>query len=65
MSYDVVLQPRPLATRQEKYSPHALRQIGREVEALLSQHNSLEMYRRSIEWQLGLIAAQTGLRRSC
>ena len=58
MSYYVALHPGSSAIRSEKYSPETLRRIGRQVEALLSQHSSLEMYRRSVEWQLGLIAEQ-------
>ena len=58
MYYDVALRVEPSTVYAESYSPEALRRIGRQAEALLSQHSSLEMYRRSIEWQLGLIAAQ-------
>lgn len=58
MSYYVVLHPGSLAVRSEKYSSETLRRIGRQVEALLSQHSSLEIYRRSVQWQLGLIAEQ-------
>ena len=43
MSYYMTLHPAPSAIR---------------VESLLSQHSRLEMYRRSLEWQLGLIAEQ-------
>jgi hypothetical protein len=58
MIYDVALRAELSTVYPESYSPEALWRIGRQVEALLSQHSSLEMYRRSIEWQLGLIAAQ-------
>ncbi len=58
MSYYVALHPGSSAIRSEKYSPETLRRIGRQIEALLSQHSSLEMYRRPVEWQLGLIAEQ-------
>jgi hypothetical protein len=58
MSNRVTLQPNPSSTRLERYTPETLRHIGIQVEALLSRHSSLEMYRRSIEWQLALMAAQ-------
>src|SRR5713226_1220264 len=58
MSYRTALRPGPSSAWPEKYSPEALRQIGRQAGALLSQHGSLEMYRRSIERQLSLIADQ-------
>lgn len=58
MSNHVALQPNTLSTCREKYSPEMLQHIGMQVEALVSQHSSLEMYRRSIERQLAFVAAQ-------
>lgn len=57
MSMRVIKQPDPLSW-SERYSPEVLRSIGEQVEALLGRHSNLELYKRSIEWQLGLMAAQ-------
>lgn len=58
MSFRIKERADPSYALQEYYSPENLRHIGRQVEALLSQHSNLELYRRSIERQLGLITAQ-------
>lgn len=57
MSMRVIKQPGPLSW-SERYPPEVLRSIGEQVEALLGRHSNLELYKRSIEWQLGLMAAQ-------
>ena len=56
MAHRIAEQPNPSAIWTEQYTPEVLRSIGSQVEALLSQHNSLEMYKRSIERQLVLMA---------
>src|SRR5579859_3592119 len=58
MSKRVVLQPNSPSVWPERYTPEMLCRIGVQVEALMSRHSSLEMYKRSIEWQLAVIAAQ-------
>jgi hypothetical protein len=54
----VALHPNPSSTWPEIYTPETLRQIGTQVEALMSYHNSLEIHKRSIERQLASIAIQ-------
>ena len=58
MFHRTTLQPGSSSAPQHMYTPEALRHIGTQIEALVSQHSSLEMYRRSIERQLFSIAAQ-------
>ncbi|HEY6541597.1 MAG TPA: hypothetical protein VIZ18_11690 [Ktedonobacteraceae bacterium] len=58
MSFRIKARPDPPSTRPEYHPPENLQHIESQVEALLSQHSNLELYRRSIERQLGLIAAQ-------
>ena len=58
MAHRVAWQPSPLSTWAERYTPEVLRCIGVRVEALLSRHSSLQIYKRSIERQLALMAAQ-------
>lgn len=58
MSYRMVLQPNPLSRRLAKYTPGTLRHIGKQVEALVSQHSGLKIHKRAIEQQLASIAAQ-------
>ncbi len=57
MSFHIKVRPEPSSAWPEFYPPETLRHIGRQVEALLSRHSNLELYRGSIERQLGLIAA--------
>ncbi len=53
--YDrVVVQPDPPA----RSTSETLRHIGTQVQALVSQHSSLTIYKRAIERQLASIAAQ-------
>ena len=61
MAHHVTEQPNPSAIWAEQYTPEVLRSIGSQVEALLSQHGSLEMYKRSIERQLALMATHLHL----
>lgn len=61
MAHPLAAQPNPSAIWAEQYTPEVLRSIGSQVEALLSQHSSLEIYKRSIERQLALIAAHLHL----
>lgn len=42
----------------EMYTSETLRHIGTQVEAIISQHNSLQMHKRAIERQLASIADQ-------
>ena len=57
MAKYVAMQTKASSNNLERYTSQAIRQIGARVEALLSWHSSLEMYRRSIERQLALLAA--------
>jgi hypothetical protein len=53
MYYRVVIQvdavPDLAPTLPVRYMPEMLRHIGRQVEALMSQYNSLKMHKRAIE----------------
>jgi hypothetical protein len=57
MSFRIKARPDPPSTQPDHYPPETQRHIGSQVDALLSQHSNLWLYRRSIERQLGLIAA--------
>ena len=54
----VIPQSDPSSTCIVRYSPEMLQHIGRQVEALMSQHSSLRIYKRAIERQLAAIAAR-------
>src|SRR5438874_1578163 len=54
----VALRQNSATALPNKYASETLRQIGTQVEALMSRHSSLETYRRSIERQLSSIGAQ-------
>lgn len=58
MAKHMATQAKASSNNLERDTSQALRNIGTQVEALLSQHSSLEMYRRSIERQLALLAAR-------
>ncbi len=58
MFHRVALQPDHSSTRSQGYPPETLRHIGVQVAAVLSRHSSLQMYKRSIERQFALMAAQ-------
>lgn len=58
MSKRVALQPGPTSTWLEKYTPEALQHMGGQVDALLSRHSGLGMYKRAIERQLAAMAVQ-------
>ncbi len=58
MSYHVPLQVEPSSTRSQRYTSERLWQMGKQAEMLLSYYSSLETYKRSIERQLALMAAQ-------
>ncbi len=53
MSFRIKVRPDPPSA---VHSPETLQHVESQVEALLSQHGNLELHRRSIERQLGLIA---------
>lgn len=57
MSFRIRDRSDPPSTKPEISSPETLRRVESQVELLLSQHSNLELHRRSIERQLGLIAA--------
>jgi hypothetical protein len=52
-----VLQQDSSPPGPEKYTPEALKQIGRQVEEQTSRHSSLKFHKRAIEQQLTSIAA--------
>ena len=58
MAHRVAWQPNLSSNGEQRHTPETLRRIRAQVEALLSRHSNLEMYKRSIERQLALIAAQ-------
>ena len=58
MHNHVIPQSDPSSTCIVRYSPEMLQHIGRQVEALMSQHSSLRIYKRAIERQLAAIAAR-------
>lgn len=57
MSIRIRARSDPPSTKPEFSSPETLRRVESQVGLLLSQHSNLELHRRSIERQLGLIAA--------
>ena len=60
MSNRVISQSDPSSTQSTRYSPEMLQHIGRQVEALMSQHSNLKTHKRAIERQLAAIAARIG-----
>lgn len=57
MSFHIKAQPKPPSTVPEFSSLETLQRAESQLESLLSQYRNLELHRRSIERQLGLIAA--------
>jgi hypothetical protein len=51
-------QTHPSSTWSALYPPETLRQIGTQVEAVMSQHSSLGVHKQAIERQLASIAAR-------
>jgi hypothetical protein len=51
-------QTHPSSTWSALYPPETLRQIGTQIEAVMSQHSSLEVHKQAIERQLASIAAR-------
>src|SRR5947209_8154461 len=51
-------QPHPSSTSSALYPPETLRQIGTQIETIMSQHSSLEVHKQAIERQLVSIAAR-------
>ncbi len=58
MSFRIRIRSDLPSTGPQSTSPESLRRVESEVETFASKHSNLELYRRSIERQLGLIAAQ-------
>ena len=58
MHNHIIPQSDPSYTCLVRYCPERLRNIGMQVESLMSRHSSLKMHKRAIERQLAAIAAR-------
>lgn len=54
----VTSQPHPPSTWSDIYPPETLRQIGTQVETVLSKYSSLKLHKQAIERQLASIATR-------